>query len=1854
MESEGSAVGWVFSLWGKARWRAWPLLAVLAGVAMAAVLAMATNAQGTTSFKVALRPLGSPGAVSLSGLTCTNAVSKLNSETTSNRFTLAIAPLHYPKLTVTNVTISTDATACTTLVLQGSAMVFNQHAQVLVVGHWATATATSPTFTVALDFSTVGLGTLLTSSGSSVDATFTQVWLTATSASGGSTLALTTTATTGAHMAISHFFTGFQGSTVTVKGSGLNFAGELSSTGQLATGLSKLGVTNLQLTGSLTGSLTNFTVSTPPTAAAGFTVTASFGLNIPTLPGWLTFPSNAFSLSVSGTSTGNWSVAVTGNATVKLPPTTTTTPVTAIFTVSKSGKATPVTVGLSVNMGKVSHAFGLNWLTLTTTKVTWAVSKSSRSATLHAKVTLGSTSSTLGLTATVTLSSTTGAIATLSLTTTGKQLSTTNLATDIGVSLPAHTPTVTLKHLAVYLKVPKGAAATVSVEAAATLGIGTNSVPVSFLVRSEASSLIVAAKTTTPFTLQQLDSTVPTWINVSLTHLAVLFSTANVTLKSATVDAPTKTFFKPLYCTPSSTTCTFTVAVKAGVTIQASVGLPTSVKQMVCKLVVSNSTATCLTGPVTIDGHLPLFDATTFSLSIALPTVTLSSSSVKRLTLALALTEDQHTISVSASGKLVLLVPSYQPPTNGNCPTGVTRLASQMTDICVTLDLTGTLNAGPQGVSVTFSAVVTPHTGWRLPQPVTWLTVDRLAAQIGIKAGKTGAGLTVGVAGKFDLGTTTLGFALDVQLTPNAPWVELLGFKVQSVTGIGRAQIADLYHDVTGNSLTPSDLPPLALKDLLFEYAATNDPTLGLCQGLHISADLVITNGHWTGGGSAAPTSVTCGTTSPTRTTTCTSNGSSCLASVLITITPNGFIGRGYLTGWSAGPVQFTPTTLELTITKSAIQVHISAGGDLLTPFTWPKYGKTSPEWFGGSITLTVGTERLHLKATGDIGGLNGTITSTGSLSTLENPFTNLASWFTTTVKGALETAGTHIKTAMTTVGTTVKGWYTTYIAPNGDKEASAIQNAYKFFGNTGPPNWVKVESVIKSISTAISTWNSAVSDATLTFLAITVGPIFNDALHGIHVNGWTICVAGKCATIIPGFTIPGVCSYVSTLEGSPLCTASTPVAGAQQEFADPSVNSHLTSATLSLPPGASDKTLVKKIHAVDPPGTTGITCAMATENYATGTESNTDIQVKTLGNTVTISGPNPSTLGNSTDQTSNNTQLGQDTLNSLYSGVNQGTCSPPSAQKTIPTLSLALLQSRIYKGGTVTSVVHAGTGITSVTITWGDGASTPATYTATSKVYRASHVYTEKGTFLVTASAAVSSGTAPAPVTTRINVFDAPPDISKLTVTPSTADVEQNVKVTGELLNPAQTGTPVSATITWGDGTTGSATVASTGDFAFTHTYERLSPPGAPSATEPISVVLSDTDGTTSSATASADVHDVPPTGLISPTSGGVVSSRGTVFTHVGTEIDWTPEVTDVSPQQGFTFAFTWNDGTSITRSTVTRPTPTTPNVQGQYTYPVALQSVAHTFANACSYTVTTRATDADSLSASMQTPVIVTAPLQFTPPSPSAFWKQQFSPSPKPPKLAKGHIGSATLACYLKVAQRLSPQLAPNLTPAAALAILQPAPPPQSQPPSQTAQMAAQVRQNLLTVLLDFANGNWNWTQELSINGGPHGPYEASLQTVVGTANQALISNTLKAMRTSLNALHQVQAPKPPNQLTWSPSSNGIHSFGTVADGKTMTQTFTITNRGPDGKLHPLPPALPVELAGSSAFLITANTCPSAPPPGPPPRTTCKVTVRFAPTVDDTPYSATLVVLGGTLPQKGGPPPPIAATLTISGTSA
>ena len=1847
---------------GRAARSAWLIIFVLLGAIIAGIVTLATGAGAQTSLSAKLETSGATHATSFAGTTCSAAYESLHTGTHTKQRDLAIGPLGFPAITATGLTVTDGGTpACTTLTLEGTAKLFGQSAKVLVVGQWASSSAKTPTFTIVFGFAPVSLSDLVAPTGSSFGVSLSHAWLATTTAPTGVSIEPTSLPS-----ANQTFFTGLKGA-LTVATKGISFAGELTTTGAIGTALTDLHIkkTGIQLSGRLSGSVGTFSTTKAPTVTATLSLSVAVKLTL-TPPSWLSFTSKAFKLTISGTSSGNWSVAVTGKATVKLPPSTASTTVSASFTVS--GSSGSVSVDLSAHMGKISDAFGLTWLTLTTTNLTWTVSSVTTTATLKANVTLGTAS----LKATLSLSTSKGVTARLTLTTSKATLSTKNLAKDLGLALPTGTPTVTLKALHLDLKVPKTGSAVVAAEATATLEIASHSFTVSLLVRVDGSAVIVAARTPTKLRLKTLVSGLPATADVSLTDLAVVFSTSPVKLESTSLDTPTKDFFTHLYC-KSGTTCTFTADVQKGVTIQAGVGLPPAVTQMVCKLVDPSATpkTTCLNGGVvTIDGHIPLFGSSTFGLKISLPKLDVSSGPVRQLKLSLSISEATSKFTVKASGGMVLVAPSSTTATNGHCPNGVTppkNTSGTIVDTCLTLTVSGELQAGTTGLSVTISAKLTANTGWKLPSPVTWLTIRKLAVVIGIKVGDTGVGLKFGIAGGFKIGTTTLTVAVLLNITPEPPFLDILGFKVQSVTGINRQDIVDLYHDVTGHTLSASELPPLALKDLLLEYAVTTTSTLGLCKGLHISAALVITsstNHNWPAGAGTAPTSLTTNTCTapPNRSTACTGHKSSCLASVLLSIGPAGFVGKGHLTTWSAGPVYVTPTTLDVTITTTKVQIHISAGGKLLNPVTWPSKGATAPEWLRGSITLTVGTQRLHLAASGDIGTLHATISATGSFATLKNPFSNLQGWLTT-VKGALETAVTHVKSAMTTVGNTVRGWYTTYVASTGNQVAGDIQGAYSFFSSSGPTSWKKLYAVFAEVTSLISGWNNTANKLKLSFLDITASVVFRAALYGIHVNGWTVCPFGKCVTIIPGFTVPGVCSS-GTLKGTPLCTTSTPITAAQEQFANPTVNSHLSSVTLHSP--ATDKTLVTKLHSVDPAGTTSLSCATFDASYTKngttdeGTVGPTTVTVNTLGNTVTVNAPDPTQFKSSTSSTNHSlgTTLSQHTLNSLYSGSNDGTCTLPTKKVTLPSLTLGLKQSSIDEGRTVTASGFAGTGITTVTITWGDGSSSSVTVTATTHTYAASHVYKdEKGSpFTVTASAstASASGASASRVTStsrKVTVLDRPLQLTTFTVAPTTIKVMQSVTVSGTLTGAPEAGEPVTGAIVWGDGTRTNVTVTATGKFAASHVYDRLTPPGKPTGVDHISVELTETDGTQVSTAATVTIHDVPPTGLVSPTTGGVVANQGTVFTHTGTSVGWDPEVTDVSPAQGFNFAFDWGDGTPTGRATVTAPTPTTPTGK-LYTYPVKLGSVNHTFADACLYTVTTTATDDDTLSTTLTTPVVVTAPLGSNP-DPPGYWLRQLSTGrPAPPP--SGRIPAKTLGCYLEIAQHLSPELG-SLTPSAAASILRPGPPPS--PPSRVAMLVTQLRRELLTVLLDFANGSWNWTQEIPLaptppKGGGQ-PHEATLQTLVANANQALASgsDTAQALQVALSELRRAQGPELPPSLSWSPSTDGIYSFGTVNATTTVTETFTITNPGPNGKLRPLPPAVAVGLTGSAtAFTVTSTTCPAAPvppstmPPPAPPARRCTVTVEFTPKTSDKTYDATLTAIAG--------PGPGIASLVVTGT--
>lgn len=1647
--------------------------------------------------------------------TCVDASSSISGAVSGTTYTLPVGPSGFPSITSMKLILSDSCASSNTLTLEGPVTVFGLSADMVVLGQWTGATDTSPIFTIFFKFTDTSLSHLVSSTAlSNVDVEMSSAWVSVT------------TSASDVGIAASSLPSGYLATDMTVHAQGVTFRGLLSASGDLATALGDVGVSpsGIQLDGNLTASIGNLSTSAPPAVSTGLSLTASVDLNLPSTPTWLSV-TNPFTLTIVGQSGAGWSVTASGGASVDIPDTTgQPTSVTASIAISKD--AGKLQLDLSASLGTLDGAFGQSWLKMDNTELDWSISAGGTTATLSATATVANDAYTVTLTL-----GTDGASVDLS---TSATLDVKTLASDLGLaSWPSKAPDMSVSNLDVYLQVPTSGGITVAVTGTVNIIVGGNSYGANLLVRDQLGangskgSLLVAASPSSAFTLNGLLGLKAVSPDIPLPNVSIVFSTTDFKEASSALDPPTETYFQNLLC-PGGTACAFTVDAPAGVGIEASVTVPQQLGQMFCTLLGEGSSCTDpFSGPVTIDGQIPLFGGTTTSLTVSLPPVTVHAGPVQQISADLSISESGGTFSMSLGGTMVLLAPGSSASTT--CPTGVSAPSG---DVCLDLSLSGQLSAGTSGVSVQITGQLSTDgtSGWTLPSPVSWLTVDDVAVQVGVTAGE-GAGVTLGAYGKVEIGSTDLELGVDMEVTANAPWVNLLGFSVGSHSGMSLSDLGHLYEDVSGQSLPTTSLPPLAVQNLYLSYSSVSDPALCLQPGLYISGDLVLTNTGSSSVGGSTPQGQANDCTTPNPSDNCSADSTSCLASIFLSVSPSGIVGEGHLAGFTAGPLQFQPTDLSFTLDSTEVQVGISGGGTLLDPVRWANgtcpSGTTDATciWASGNIDLQVGTVDLSLTGNVQIGDLSASISGTGSFD-LSNPGFNISDFFDT-VKQAFVTAGNDITSSMDTVANTADAWYATYVAPGIAGLETDVTDAYGALNSSGPQSWQDFVNLYGSISSQINSFNNAVNKAKLNFLDIPTDAIFWDALHGISFPSAQVCF-GKlgCITVWNGFNIPGLCAYDTNIKGTPVCDApsiSDVVAAVQQQYAKHSVDNQLSGAKLSLPPNATESSTVQTIHLLDPPAPSSVTCATASENYAPGAatpESPTTMRVDSLGNSVTISGPKPGDFGQSTQQTANDQTLSQNTLDGLYGGQNNGSCGAPTTPSQ-PSLSLSLDKSWIDEGGTVTASGYLeNSSDSTVSIDWGDG-STPTTATVQPDgSYSATHNYADEtgspadtqSPFTVTASAAgVRSATQ------QIRVLDAPLQLvpNSLNVTPATVDVMKTVTVTGTIANP-ETGEPTTAVVGWGDGTAQTTVaVGSDGRFSATHVYERLVPSGAPSREEPITVTVSESDGTSIEAPLSVTVDDVAPSGTnLSPVSGASVYDN-TVFTHAGTSTTWAAQVFDVSPEQVLSFDTNWADGTPDNLVTVNAPT-SGPNLQSLYTYAVPSGSVQHTYASPCLYHVMTTVTDDDTLSAPpLPTPVVATAPLGAAATG-TGYWLQQVD-------AALGHdrggqVSAPTVGCYLAIAQYLSPELAqnltpPELTPSAAAGILRP----DLGHMSAAQKTKARLEQLLLTSLMNFSNGTWDWTQGI-------GPAGATYSSMVAQANAALSSGSPAAMQSALAAFERL----------------------------------------------------------------------------------------------------------------------------------
>lgn len=272
-------------------------------------------------------------------------------------------------------------------------------------------------------------------------------------------------------------------------------------------------------------------------------------------------------------------------------------------------------------------------------------------------------------------------------------------------------------------------------------------------------------------------------------------------------------------------------------------------------------------------------------------------------------------------------------------------------------------------------------------------------------------------------------------------------------------------------------------------------------------------------------------------------------------------------------------------------------------------------------------------------------------------------------------------------------------------------------------------------------------------------------------------------------------------------------------------------------------------------------------------------------------------------------------------------------------------------------------------TIDWGDGSQSAGQLTGRAGVFtlNGSHSYSEDGNYTVQSVVSDANGAA-VTVESAARVVEAPLSFTGLAVsgieqTPLTANVATFTH--GDGTEPSGNFT---ATIDWGDGTTGTGAVTETkGTYTVSgsHTY-------AEDGAYPVTAVITDTSSGTATASTKATIAEAPlaATGVaVNAAELTALTAAVTTFTHgSGSE-----------PMGDFTATVDWGDGTTGT-GTVTA-------VDGTYTV-----SGSHTYAEDGTYAISVTINDASGGSITANTTAsIAEAPLSATG---AAFSGQAFSP--------------------------------------------------------------------------------------------------------------------------------------------------------------------------------------------------------------------------------------------------------------------
>ncbi len=924
---------------------------------------LSSRASGAPTFdaRVTATPGTATDVVVLEGATYGAAKGALDAAALAGSATIPVPLTGMPPLASTTADATFDD-ATLSLAVRGSTTVLSTPAQLLVTATWANATSTDPDVAVMVRFDAVDLSVLNDS------------WASVPVAFGPAIVGLTDTAHTvspNGSLGTDTFLSDGLADTddaFTLAPSGVNLSAVVSS-GAVVDAAGQLGDTTatsgIRLRGTLASS---FGVLDGSGSGVGLDISVDIPITTPSsFPTWVTLTS-PWTVRLAADSNGDFAAGFSGGMTVS-PDGTNPTSVTGSATVAVVGGSTSLT--LEASLGGIDDLFGQTWLDLNGANFTATIDGSGFAGAIDASLTIGTVTSDVSLN----LAVSSGAVqASLDLVATGP-VSSSSILASIGASTSGIDPglvDVTLNQLAFYVAVdkPQGepAAVTVSFFADTSLTIGDGTFDAAMLFRAEkagsTSNLLVSARLTSP-TLRELDPSIP--FDWQLPDVALIASNAAFTAAYDDLDQPTQLYFEPVLC--DDTGACSDLEVTQGLVIEAQIELPADLTAQLDNLGIG------VDGPISLTGTLPVLGGTELSLEVELPPVLGSPTDlVKSGQVSFRIATDTVTRQVEASidGEMVFRVTRSETAGCDGTQDGTWPATTDCFDE-LTLTVSASITTSPTtGVEINLTGTIS---NWDQAFGVSWLNIETLRLQLGLKAGGTSpVSLTIGMLGQFVIGDATessdLTLAFKLEITPTPPWINLVGFTAASGDGIRLQSVAKAF-DPTFDTST---LPDLSLKKIWIAYGTQTDESLCIRQGLFLSAELHIGAPPATGSTPGCIPETTLPDDPADLPTDSCESVNTCLASILIDVqtgpTPS-FTAAGFIRAFDAGPIHIDSTEVVLQLSAVQQRFYLS-GGATITDIT----GISSDVWASGQLTIDFrnagGNASLFIDGSVNIGGPDG------------------------------------------------------------------------------------------------------------------------------------------------------------------------------------------------------------------------------------------------------------------------------------------------------------------------------------------------------------------------------------------------------------------------------------------------------------------------------------------------------------------------------------------------------------------------------------------------------------------------------------------------------------------------------------------------------------------------------------------------------------------------------------------------------------------------------------------------------------------------------------------------------------------